>query len=382
MSKHGSDLREYVEKSRGDTMHEEFIQRVKGGKSQSIGEENGGERGKPSNKEIHTSSTANSRQEPDISSYANSLDMLEESLLIAYSARKTAITQRMAKSKSKIHRNARNSRRAVKSSQLRSFDDHDNDDEENDSPSVSVPPPQVTAKPPPLVKQSSQSSMPPSLVKQSSQSSMKAAGSPQSKQISSAFSTLDEQRHDIEAAEIFEAFKKDLAYWWKTNTTKRTDEDVRGDVADDMTERYLCQRLDPLPASRVVTHIRKSVSQIIEHFAERGELSPELSGERGVESAAPVTKYAQKKAADDAAAAAAAEEKEKQRKAALEKSSADRAAADKKRMKEQYEQYMALKKKAAVHEDNAKEVEIEGHLDDIRSLISSIKGGGAPAPPK
>lgn len=369
MSKKGLDLREYLEKSRGDSMHEEFIERVKGGKSHSA------------NGHVLQNTQADStRQELNIPSYPenvskpNSLDMLEESLMIAYGARKAAIAQRMQKSKNKIRRSARSTERDTKP---RLLDENiDDDGAEENATHISTPPPPAVSKPRHTAKESTKSN---------STSSSSPDKSNKSRPISSAFTSLDEQRHDMDAADIFESFKKDLAYWWKTNSTKRTDEDVRGDVADDMTERYLCQRLDPLPASRVVTHIRKSVSQIIERFAETGELPPDISGEVVVEEVIPMTKYAQKKAAEEAALAAAAVEKEKQRKLAVEKSAADRAAVEKKRMKEQYEQYMALKKKAAVHDDNAKEVEIEGHLDDIRSLISSIQGSGgshAPAPQK
>jgi hypothetical protein len=81
------------------------------------------------------------------------------------------------------------------------------------------------------------------------------------------FASLDDQKHDRAAIEIFEAFKKEIRLWWTSNPTKRTDEDIRGDLADDLTERYLCQRLDPLPASRVVTNIRKTISTVIEDFA-------------------------------------------------------------------------------------------------------------------
>ena len=312
----------------------------------------------------------------------NSIDILEESLLLAYTARKKSIEQRLRSTRNKAQRSNRygaKSRTRSSTTPRRQYSDetvHDND-QDDDVPQLSVSP--TTSRPPPALSSSSSVTQTNTHVSSSPKRHTQDKKSTTRPPLSTAFSTLEDQLHDKEAAEIFEAFKKDLSHWYKTNPLKRSDEEIRGDVADDLTERYLCQRLDPLPASRVVTNIRKVVSQIIEEFAATGVLPLEMSGEKKTGQDGPVTKYAQQKAVAEMEAQRAAAEAEAKRKATIEKNAADRAAAEKKRMKEQYEQYMALKRQSADTEDNKKANEIETHLDDIRSLISSIKGAGGDA---
>lgn len=195
------------------------------------------------------------------------------------------------------------------------------------------------------------------------------------------FASLEEQKNDQIAADIFAAFKKELRHWWQSNPTKRSDEDIRGDLADDLTERFLCQRLDPLPASRVVTNIRKTMSQVIEEFASQGTLPSEIiTPEEEKKVLEPVTKYAKEK--QDLELKAIAEEKERRERQQKEsqESQVRRAEQEKQRIKEQYEGYMKLKNqtKSVEKSDGKQEEELENHLDDIRSLISSIKGTAGP----
>ena len=138
-------------------------------------------------------------------------------------------------------------------------------------------------------------------------------------------------------------------------------------------QRYMCVKLDPLPASRVVTHIRRSVAEIIEGFACDGVLPPDIAGEIVVKKKKkPITAYEIMKAKEEADKQVN-ESYEKKREEEREKMTAkDRQEKEKSKIKEQYESYMRLKTKAATEEDEIREKEIESHLEDIKSLISTF----------
>ena len=53
----------------------------------------------------------------------------------------------------------------------------------------------------------------------------------------------------------------------KINAASRQNEEVRGEYADYLTEKYLSNRLDPLPPSRTISAVRKEMLSIIETFA-------------------------------------------------------------------------------------------------------------------
>jgi hypothetical protein len=201
------------------------------------------------------------------------------------------------------------------------------------------------------------------------------------------FATLEDQKHDKTAIEIYDAFKKEIRHWWVSNPAKRSDEDLRGDLADDLTERYLCQRLDPLPASRVVTNIRKTISTVIEDFASGdGTLPAEIlspadetvSGTAGSGTGTVMTQGGKDKQAAELKARHEENERKLNHEKGVQENTVTRAEAEKRRIKEQYESYMKIKNQAkgVEREDEKREADLEDHLDDIRSLISSIKGGG------
>lgn len=82
-----------------------------------------------------------------------------------------------------------------------------------------------------------------------------------------------ESNEDI-ASNANSQLKDEMHAWWEKNSKKRDDEDERGDFADFMTEKYMCQVLDPLPPSKKVSAIRKDVSQMLESFVSTGVLPP------------------------------------------------------------------------------------------------------------
>mmetsp|Transcript_6151 Transcript_6151/g.11741 ORF Transcript_6151/g.11741 Transcript_6151/m.11741 type:complete len:329 (-) Transcript_6151:1102-2088(-) len=193
------------------------------------------------------------------------------------------------------------------------------------------------------------------------------------KKMTVEFATVESQQDDLEAQKTFDAFKNELNEWWIDNALRREDEDLRGEVADSLTERYMCHKMDPLPASRTVTHIRKTMAQILENFACDGELPPDITGEIVVKSKKkPITAYDIMKAKEDAEKQAENSYQRKREEARAKETGKDRENNERKKIKDQYENYMRLKSKALDHEDNAKEKEIESHLDDIKSLISTF----------
>lgn len=135
----------------------------------------------------------------------------------------------------------------------------------------------------------------------------------------------------------------------------------------------MCHKMDPLPASRTVTHIRKTMAQIIENFACDGELPADITGEIVVKSKKkPITAYDIMKAKEDAEKQASESYQRKREEARANETGKDRENNERNKIKDQYENYMRLKSKAVNHEDNVKEKEIESHLDDIKSLISTF----------
>jgi hypothetical protein len=50
------------------------------------------------------------------------------------------------------------------------------------------------------------------------------------------FATVESQQDDLLAQKTFDEFKNELNEWWIDNPTRRDDEDLRGEVADGLTE--------------------------------------------------------------------------------------------------------------------------------------------------
>jgi len=207
----------------------------------------------------------------------------------------------------------------------------------------------------------------------SSNSPDKRGKSPTRKKMTVEFATIDSQKDDLLAQKIFDSFKNDLNQWWVEHPLHRNDEDMRGRVADDLTERYLSHKLDSMNATRTITHIRKSMADIIENFACDGILPPEISGQIvTTNKKKPITAVEIMRAKDEATRQAN-ESYEKKREEEKEKMTGkDRETKEKNKIKEQYENYMRLKSKAVNHEDNVREKEIENHLNEIKSLISTF----------
>ena len=56
----------------------------------------------------------------------------------------------------------------------------------------------------------------------------------------------------MHVVEVYNAFKTELSDWFKKDPVRRNDVEVRGDMADYLTDMYLSKKLDTLPQARYV----------------------------------------------------------------------------------------------------------------------------------
>lgn len=81
-------------------------------------------------------------------------------------------------------------------------------------------------------------------------------------------STVEVLSNEQKAEKLLQEFEKELSTWWqKAGEEKRGDDDARGEYADYLTDKYMCQKLDAFPPSKEITAIRKFMYQTIENFA-------------------------------------------------------------------------------------------------------------------
>lgn len=227
---------------------------------------------------------------------------------------------------------------------------------------------------------------------------------------------------DPEAMNAFDDFCREIDRWWNESSLQTKDNDEERELfADYLCDKYMCQRLDPLPPSKHVTQIRKNISRIIDDFAMKGELSTDVQQYKSKSklntnsSSANVKSLKQKldmqgkpkdehstgkitidtknndaskslNAMTPAAGVTKVGETSKESKLSIEqvvtakgvvKTQVDKRELEKQKIKEQYEAYMKIKGKTETHPDTAKTKLYEENLDEIKNLLSSIR-----APPK
>lgn len=191
------------------------------------------------------------------------------------------------------------------------------------------------------------------------------------------------QQQDREVVSIFTSFREELQSWWTNEPLRRHDYSAREEYADYLTDKYMCQKLDPLPTTKVVSNMRKEISRIIDAFASKEELTADFHEAVFKIDASSIMDTSQEvmssvaKTTDQLNTVAintiGSKLPEKSAKLA-EKFAGDAAAGSKKeqerlKIKQQYEAYMATKGKK-LNED-AKQY--EDLNDDIRSLIKSLQ---------
>jgi hypothetical protein len=79
------------------------------------------------------------------------------------------------------------------------------------------------------------------------------------------------------ASDALESLKSEIVAWSKKYPNKLPHDDSRDDYADYLTDKYLCQILDPLPPSAHISLLRKEATLLLEAFATQGTI-PALSG--------------------------------------------------------------------------------------------------------
>jgi hypothetical protein len=79
------------------------------------------------------------------------------------------------------------------------------------------------------------------------------------------------------AVEALESLKNEVITWSEKYPNKLPHDDSRDDFADYLTDKYLCQILDPLPPSAHISAVRKEATLLLEAFATKGTI-PALSG--------------------------------------------------------------------------------------------------------
>ncbi|GMH59461.1 hypothetical protein TrST_g11493 [Triparma strigata] len=95
---------------------------------------------------------------------------------------------------------------------------------------------------------------------------------------------IKEKEADFKATKSWKEFKEEVERWEGTGG-RIEPEEVRDAMAEFLTEKYLCQRLDGLPKTITVTKVRKDIVRIVENFvAARGE----EEGTAGVEGGVPI----------------------------------------------------------------------------------------------
>eukprot|EP01041_Mallomonas_annulata_P000660 gene660-1272_t len=232
-----------------------------------------------------------------------------------------------------------------------------------------------------------------------------------------AFKLVDAQKHDFEATNAFSDFCRELDTWWSDNFSKREDDEAREMCADYLSDKYMCQRLDPLPPSKVVTQVRKNMSRIIDDFAVDGNLPPEvglyrppnkgvqLSPEKLIETAKTAKQQQQQHVVSPSSSSVAVQPNKQVSNNSNNSSSSNKNSqgivecktavstlsvaatasknieaiqaakreSEKQKIKNQYESYMKTKDKTESHPDNSKAKQYEDNVDEIKNLIANLR---------
>ena len=88
-----------------------------------------------------------------------------------------------------------------------------------------------------------------------------------------SYQSNDQLKNDLMSAQVFQDFRDELTTWFSSNPAYRNDVDSRGDMADYLTDKYLCRGLDPLPPSKAVSATRRNISTIVEDLGSNNTLS-------------------------------------------------------------------------------------------------------------
>ena len=82
--------------------------------------------------------------------------------------------------------------------------------------------------------------------------------------------STDSSKDDNAAVSLYDNFLNEVSKWLKSNPQGVKDENLRGEFADFLVDKYLSSKLDIYERSEMVANIRKQVSNDIEEFASVG----------------------------------------------------------------------------------------------------------------
>lgn len=82
----------------------------------------------------------------------------------------------------------------------------------------------------------------------------------------------ESNKHDLIAIKLYEDFLNDVTNWHKNNAKGVNDENLRGDFADFMVDKYLTSKLDIYERSELVALVRRQISNDIESLASDGNI--------------------------------------------------------------------------------------------------------------
>ena len=188
--------------------------------------------------------------------------------------------------------------------------------------------------------------------------------------------------HDKEAMAVLHEFKSELKQLMKSENglSKSNDPSDRGAYADYLTERYLSQRLDALPSSKVVTRVRRDIAQMIETFVQSGSvpgLPHKMSAPAVLDGAALSTSYtelAEKIKHSGLTSASAPDLIKRDVGAGIPSPIVLSEEDEKRRVKRQYEEYLKLKRESpgVLESPSGDTATLESTVADIKSLLSSL----------
>lgn len=181
-----------------------------------------------------------------------SIDLIEECLTDIYRTRKASLRDKARITEKKIKKRSEQHTAIKHVSHFFDEDDSDEDTKVASAPSKAAPR-SIAANPSPRP----------------------ASNPPTPRQ--NKFATIEDKENDAIAVAAYESFRAQLCNWYAKNPTKRQDDEHRAEIADFLTEHYMCQQLDPLPPSRGVTSIRRQMCRVIEDFASSGELPQDFA---------------------------------------------------------------------------------------------------------
>lgn len=199
----------------------------------------------------------------------------------------------------------------------------------------------------------------------------------------------DSSKDDTVAVSLYDNFLNEVSKWLRSNPQGVKDENLRGEFADFLVDKYLSSKLDLYERSEMVANIRKQVSNDIEEFASVG-----TPPSRNQDIISTKQQLIQNNSIQQPKPLSSSPSGERNTDDLTEDSNApppvqppppvppvskpfeqDREKQQKEKIKSQYENFVNTKKKVSLHPDNKMMQEYSDLNQDIQSLLSSLQNG-------